>query len=247
MKIAIVFYGQPRDYLKGYANIMNFMKNQECDFDFFYHCWSLNENQSYEHSPWRNIQTSIYKESIMEELKGLYNPISYEIENQSLIKFDTTYLNTIAYRNTKGLKLKNINNILYQLYSRNKSRNILHAYLLNHKVHYDFVLFTRFDIGIMPQLKLSELDKTKTYVSDILLPRKIIPDNCILTPTPIFLKWGAIYENLQFLLNNKLLEERVRMLNENLEINAEELIFASYILHYGNTDNILYFKGGNLN
>ena len=36
MNIAVVLYGQPRDYIKGYNNIMKFIKTQDnCKFDFF--------------------------------------------------------------------------------------------------------------------------------------------------------------------------------------------------------------------
>ena len=42
MNIAVVLYGQPRDYIKGYNNIMEFYKNQEnVIFDFFYHLSKL--------------------------------------------------------------------------------------------------------------------------------------------------------------------------------------------------------------
>ena len=35
MNIAIVLYGQPRDFLKGYENINNIIKNNiNCKFDF---------------------------------------------------------------------------------------------------------------------------------------------------------------------------------------------------------------------
>jgi hypothetical protein len=50
MRVAVVLYGQPRDYVKGYNSIMSFIKTQEgCEFDFFYHVWKLNENEEYIH------------------------------------------------------------------------------------------------------------------------------------------------------------------------------------------------------
>ena len=46
MRVAVVLFGQPRDYLKGYNNTMAFIKQQkDCKFDFFYHTWKLNENE----------------------------------------------------------------------------------------------------------------------------------------------------------------------------------------------------------
>jgi hypothetical protein len=250
MNIAIVLYGQPRDYLKGYNNIIAFIKTQKnCKFDFFYHTWKLNKNESYKCSPWRNIDTNnlIYHENIINNLQELYNPISYEISNQNELDFDDLlYKNTIAFNNTRGLKINNINNILYQMYSRNKARNLLYEYLnkIDNTIHYDFVMILRFDINIMPEVNLNEMDTSKTYISDIHYPRKVIPDNCIITPTKIFLEWFNIYETLKDILDNADLLKNLHILNEDLHINAEELILAKYIFHYKNFINIRYFKGG---
>jgi hypothetical protein len=250
MKIAVVLYGQPRDYIKGYNNIMEFVKKQkDCNFDFFYHCWKLNENEEYKHSPWQNINknTLVYKETIIADLQKMYNPISYEIENQNQVTFDDSlYKNTIAFNNSKELQLyNNIDNTLFQMYSRNKARNLLNSYLKKNDVYYDFVIFLRFDIGIMPEINLTELDNSKTYISNFHYPRKIMADNCIITSTKIFIEWFNIFEELNHILDNVMLVQELHILNEKLSINAEELIFAKYIFHYKNTDNIMYFRGGN--
>jgi hypothetical protein len=247
MKIAIVLFGQPRDYVTGYNNIMNFIKQHtDCSFDFFYHCWTLNEGQSYNTSPWRKIDknTLIYKNEIITDLQNLYNPCLCEYENQNQVSFDDSiYKNTIAYNNTSGLALSNIDNTLFHMYSRNKARNLLDTYLkkMDYKIHYDFVIMMRFDIGFIPKINLNELNISYTYLSDMHLPRNIIPDIFIITPTKIFLEWFNIYESLNYTLNNKGLYENMLSLNEKLYINAEELIFAKYIFHYKNTDNIKYF------
>jgi hypothetical protein len=250
MNIAFVLYGQPRDYIKGYNNIMDFCKKQvDCKFDFFYHCWILNENETYNHSPWRNINKNelSYKKNTVNDLKQMYNPISYKIENQNEITFDESlYKNTLAYNNIEdNKKILNINNTLFQLYSRNKARNLLDIYLKNNNnVNYDFVITLRFDINVMPLLQFNILDKTKVYVSNTLYPRKIIPDNCIISPTRIFLEWFNIYDMINEILDNKSLFDDLRSLKESLEINPEELILAKYIFQYKNIDNILYFQGG---
>ena len=130
------------------------------------------------------------------------------------------------------------------MYSRNKARNLLHTYLIDNKIYYDCVMTMRFDLCIIPDVNLNEIDITKTYVSNIHYPRHTIPDNCIITSTKIFLEWFNIYEMLKDILDNKNLLENIHILKEDLNINAEELIFAKYIFHYKNTDNIRYFKGG---
>jgi hypothetical protein len=253
MHIAIVLYGQPRNYLKGYHNITEFIKTQyNCTFDFFYHCWVLNENETYKHSPWRNISSSdlCFNTNTSIELQKLYKPISHEIENQNDVMFEPSiYKDTIAFNNnTDKNLLNNINNTLFQMYSRNKARNILDRYLekMGETVHYDFVMMLRFDISNMPSIQFNELDKLKVYISNIHCPRKIIADNCIIAPIPIFLQWFNIYDRLKDIINNTQLLEDIIKLNETIYINAEELIFAKYIFQYKNTDNISYFNGGNI-
>jgi hypothetical protein len=101
MKIAIVLFGQPREHIKGYNAIMSFInKHKDCEFDFFYHCWKLNENEEFKHSPWRRIDRNklIFTENILTELQELYKPILYEVENQNNIMFDDIlYRDTLAF------------------------------------------------------------------------------------------------------------------------------------------------------
>jgi hypothetical protein len=189
MNIAIVLYGQPREHIKGYNNILEFMnKNKDCKFDFFYHCWKLNENGYYSGSSWRPIDknTLVYNENVIPELQNLYNPIAYEVDNQSDCMVDESYYQgTMAFNNTAEYKIPNIPNTLFQMYSRNMARKVLNAYLekINNKEKYDFVISLRFDIGVLPDLNMNELDKSKVYVSSNLCPRKILPDLMLIMPT----------------------------------------------------------------
>jgi hypothetical protein len=248
MRVACVLYGQPRDYIKGYNNIMQFYKNQEnVIIDFFYHCWVLNPGEEYKISPWRNIDknTLCYTENIEESIKKLYNPICYEYELQKT--FDATkYKNTIAYNNTKHrqVHVNNISNVLSQMYSRNKARNLLDTYIKNTNTCYEFVIMPRFDMPAMPNLKLIDLDNSKTYVADIHRPRNIIPDCNFIIPTKSFLEWFNIYEELTDILDNENLLKNIRSLGETIYINAEEILLAKYILQHNNLDNIVYVKGG---
>jgi hypothetical protein len=246
MRVACVLYGQPRDYIKGYNNTIEFYKNQEnVIVDFFYHCWVLNPGTEYKTSPYREINknTLSYAENIEESIKKLYNPICYEYEVQKTFNA-TKYENTIAYNNTTGLAVGNISNTLSQMYSRNKARNLLDAHIKNTNTYYDFVIMQRFDTLSMPNLKLTKLDKSKTYVSNFHRPRNIIPDCNFIIPTNTFLQWFNIYEELTDILDNESLLKIIHSLGENIAINGEELIFAKYILHHKNLDNIEYVDGG---
>lgn len=250
MKIAVVLYGQPRNYLKGYNNIMELIKlQQDCKFDFFYHCWTINENETYKHSSWRSYDNNdfIYNENVNAELQKLYNPIVHEIENQSNTTLDDSlYKNTIAFNNTNRDLLNNVNNTLFQIYSRNKARNVLHTYLekMDNKVHYDFVMTLRFDISVVPEIRFNELNKTNVYISNLHCPRKIMPDNCIVAPQNVYLEWFNIYDTLKTTLNNPQLMQNIINLREEYMVGVEQIVLAKYILHYQNMDNVSYFKGG---
>jgi len=245
MRVACVLYGQPRDYLKGHTKITNYFLEENVTVDFFYHCWTLNTGEKYKASPWRKIDDTYYNENMLEQLNDLYKPISCEYENQSEVVFDeSNYKDTLVFKNTQRAKIDNINNTLYQLYSRNKARNLLDQYIKRTSIHYDLVVMTRFDIGTMPDLRLSEMDVSRTYISNTHFPRKIIADMCIIAPVDVFLEWFNIYEELTSILDNRSLLEQVQSFRETIDINPEELIFAKYILHYKNMENISYFKGG---
>jgi hypothetical protein len=46
IKLAFVLSGQPRNYIKGYNDIKEFLSNQEdIQVDFFYHCWIIDKNE----------------------------------------------------------------------------------------------------------------------------------------------------------------------------------------------------------
>jgi len=250
MKVAFLMYGQPRNYLSGYNVIKKFLSNQnDANVDFFYHCWTINNDEKYPASPWRNIHQNelYYRENTIEHLKELYNPIAFEYEVQKL-NFDVIpeLMNTNVYKNTcEPCKLNTIN-VISQMYSRNKVRNLLDKYTKETNITYDCVILTRFDITMdihyLPNLKLNNLDLSKIHVSNSLRPRKIFSDNFIISPLSVFLKWFNIYEELLNYIDNTELLETVKSLGEGIAINPEELVFSKYILHYKNVDNIIYLS-----
>ena len=236
MKIAVVLYGQPRDYMKGYKNIMRFIQSQEAGADFFYHAWTIGPDDRYEASKWRPIPATDleYKGDVAARLKVLYKPVLHECEPSRDFAVNP-YMDTLAYRNTvTPAKIRNMGNVLSQMYSRNRARNLL----LKSEAKYDYVIMTRFDLDFSPDILLKELDPSKIYVSAAHCPRKIMPDNFILAPKEIVLKWFA--EGLAEILDDERLSEKIRGFGERLEINPEELLFAQYVFHYGDLDRIVY-------
>jgi len=243
-KIAFCLYGQPREYLKGYhTNRILKERYPEIGVDYYYHTWikdNLAGDQYYEASEWRNISSDELKigQDTIKKINDLYHPVDYSYDeprnfSQDKLKDSLCYLNTV---NPK--KISNINNILSQMYSRNKVRDLLSRNLINNK--YDFVISTRFDYTKELTLNLNEIDISKVYVSDSHHPRKIFPDNFILTGVDNYLDIFNMYNNLEKIVNNKTLEIRMKENGENLEFNAEELLFANFLYYFKNIDNVNY-------
>lgn len=244
MKIAICLYGQPRDYNAGFANINKFINMQtNVTVDFFYHAWTLHEGDVYCAGPWRNIDKNqlTYKPNVIAELNNLYHPVAHSYENQINTFDEKLYINTIAYNNTLDQKCKNnINNVLSQMYSRNKVRNTFNDYIVKNNVHYDTVMMCRFDYNECINVDLNNIDLSKVIAGYMHLPRAIFPDCCLIMPSNIFLDWFNIFENLHIILNNAELQIIINKYNERHLINPEEIIFANYLFHNKTVDNIVY-------
>jgi len=241
MICAIALYGQPRDYQTGFYNISSFIKlNDGIQFDFFFHCWTLEGDNTYNYSPWRNVDLKSISnnDNIIPSLINLYNPTKYEYENQRTSFIDLS--GTIAINNITGLKYKNINNTLSQMYSRNKVRNLINDYVYTNSIRYDFVIMTRFDYPHQINLNVKHLDNSNTYVSDVHRPRNIIADNFIICPLYTFLNWMNIYDDIINIVNNTAICDTVKRYGEKLEINPEELLFAKYLYDNRNLDKIVY-------
>lgn len=132
MKIAYVLSGQPRNFTKGYEIISGFLKKQSnIEVDFFFHCWTLTETQTYKTSPFRNISTRDieYKNSIKDDLLRLYTPKAYIFEEQKENFNEIDYSNTLAYNQTPNWLKTNTYNMLSNFYSRTKSRDVFQEYI----------------------------------------------------------------------------------------------------------------------
>jgi hypothetical protein len=273
--VAICIYGQPRNYKDGFKKINEILDiNKNINFDFFYHCWIIDDNEQFNVSPWRDIsnkeKTMIDKDIIINDLLELYKPIYYEYEYSIDFDINNTINNktdiyktncknididinqfdiksSLAYNNTKNTKhygqdiyLKhNENNILSQLYSRNKVRNLLFSY--DNKDKYDMVIMTRFDnVNDLPPFDFRNKHINKVYVSNMRKSRNILPDVFIVSPLSYFLTWFDIYNNLKYVINNEEIDKKMNEQGEELIINAEELILSSYLLNY-DFNNIVFY------
>lgn len=233
MRVAIVLYGQPRNFQEGYRNIqMLCQRNQGCKFEFYYHCWILPHGKSFQTSPWRKIDPShlIYQDDTKIKLEGLYHPVLCEYTDQSTIVHSAPSEYTFV---------NNDKNILDQMYSRAKARNLL----IESGRTYDRIIMTRFDINTPIHLDILSSDDS-VYVQSYHLPRKIFADHTCMSTQEVFYVWFDLYDRIFDFQKDDKLKDLVESYHEHISINAEELIFASYLFHFKSLDRIKYFNGG---
>ena len=247
VKIAYCLYGQPRNLEEGYKTISKFVENY--DVDFYYHTWVLeNNNDLYEHSGHRhiNINEIKYDENIIEKINSLYKPNAYLAELSKSFNdiIDDEFMNSIAYKNTNIYDRNNnrISNTLSNFYSKQQVRNLFYDKITKENREYDFVITSRFDMLKYNNVNLDMIDNKKNYFSDIHLPRYIFSDHILLLGVDNFLKLYDVYDNLHNLINNEELNKIIDNYNEKLVIVPEQLLFANYLFHFKNLDNVIYIN-----
>jgi len=247
MEIAICLYGQPRNYEAGYHNILKFIElNTEHKFTFFIHCW-IDDNIKLEASPWRKIDentliisdSNIVKNDILEK----YKPENFIFEKPKK-EFECEYEIKISkvFEKSPEQAKKNYRNILSQMYSRNMVKNLLENYSEKKNKKYDFVVAMRMDFCRTIDFKISEAKKGKVYVSNILYPRKIMPDNLSISPQDVFENWFNMYVNIPNIINNKSMIDIMDSIKEPLTFNMEQIVMANYLHYNYSVDDIVYHK-----
>lgn len=235
MRIAYCLYGQPRDYNVGSRNLKTCVDaNPSVTFDVYFHTWRIPSDEIYETSPWSTDANKRLKQDVNIEqiLVDLYCPVKYTIEDK--IVFDAhKFEDTIAYRNTSNpVKRNNMHNVLSQLHSR---MQVCKLFTDENKT-YDYVITTRFDRGLV-DFDLSKLDTTKVYVPDVLVPRCILPDICMLFPVETY---KLVFSNMFDVFNDKLIDALMKKHNETFEINAENIIFANYLKVHKDMNTVIF-------
>jgi hypothetical protein len=241
MKIALLLFGQPRDYMKGYHNIMSFIKQNKIEIDVFYHTWILDPQSRYDTCPWANTQPVYleYKEDIKTHLEKLYHPkrCEYELQRTDWI-IDT---DSLMYKNAnRPDNQRIIRNNISQVYTRTKVCSIFKEYIQDTGAEYDAAIMTRFDLQYHISIILKDHDLTKVIVGRMHLPRKIFPDHFIIAPVPVMLKWFSLYDKLPLLENSLEVCNKVIEYREICSHVSESIIFAKYLYDFNTLDNVLY-------
>lgn len=237
MRVGICLYGQPRNYKEGCKNIMEYInRNKDIEFDIFFHTWV--SDKKFEASPWRKINDEeliFEKEILMKDLIELYSPKKHIFENV-IDSFDTNFLKeSLIYKNTPSKHINNLYNTLSQMYSRNQVRNIFEEYINETNIHYDFVITTRFDCVKKIYFSFDQIDNKKAYVGSA--HKLLIPDIFIIAPINMYLKWMEVF-HLEKLMNDDLLEERLKKIGVGFELNPEQIITACFYYYFDEKDII---------
>lgn len=208
-KLALCMYGQTRDFLTGYSNLMKCLKclNMENEqIDVFFHTWKLEEGTEFEHASWptrtmrlnlKNIYTQ--QKDIEERILDLYKNVkAYCFE--SVKYFDTHDIqNTRFYRNSQVEIKENAKNILSQFYSRSKVFDLIENFVLTNNVHYDAIISSRFDAWDYSELVNEPYQYGKCFVTFESREPMFIGDNFLVLPQDIYFK---IFKNIYKKLNN---------------------------------------------
>jgi hypothetical protein len=245
MKIAYILSGQPRNFDKGYSIISKFLKKQtNIEVDFFFHCWTLTEKQTYKTSPWRNIgsQEVEYKNNIKDELLRLYSPKAYVFEDQRENFNEIQYPNTLAYKQSPETIKRNTYNTLSNFYSKSKAREVFLEYINLNDSKYDCIIYSRFDLHTEINLILNKLDLSYTYVPDLPIAKPLIPDYFIICPQSCFLTWFNFYNNFKNILDNRELNAIMEEKKMNIILNVEQIFTSSYLFHNKTFDRLVYSK-----
>jgi len=166
LKIALVFYGQPRiSNIESYNSIKkNLIDNYDCDV--YIHTWWSKEDyinqKEYIKSPWSQATDLKVKENIDEILQNMYNPKVLKCEKikDFMEVSDNLKMVPNAYNN------------ISQMYTINEASKLIENY-----EQYNFIIKLRLDIVLYKIPKLEELDKNKTYVIDTHVGREVFNDN----------------------------------------------------------------------
>lgn len=175
LKIALVFYGQPRiSNIESYNSIkVQLLDRYDCDV--YIHTWwskeDFNNKMYYMKSPWSQTQDLEVKDNVDEILKHMYNPKVIKCEG----------IKSFSEVNEKLKYFPNAYNTISQMYTINEASKLVKDF-----EKYDFIIKLRLDLIIYKIPQLESLDKNLTYVIDTHVGREVFNDNIWILSTKHF-------------------------------------------------------------
>jgi hypothetical protein len=225
MKIAAIFFGQPR-----FVNNHHCFKTQEArifsqgDVDVFAHLWEPDES-GYKFSTWaRMYQCPSFKNDI-EVFKEKWQPKVLVTETQRPFSNPKVFeIVKDQFYMTSGWDAAehNFNIMLSHLYSLEKSIEIFENHVKETKTEYDFVVFLRTDLCIWDFPKFTELEKDYFFLSSI-FAEEFFPDKCFVT-NPKYVKGLKTYSYI--------LDEENKETLKEIKGDAEHFKRESFLKHF---------------
>lgn len=248
MRVALCFFGQPRQARKGLATFRELMQRNanDVEFDVYFHAWNDPSQTRYAASPWRNIpeEDLVVDPHIIDFLVDAYRPVAHLADlPRTTFDIDVPGLHASPFWKHSSPTLQaNLVNTLSQLYSRQKVRDLV----VEHGRQYDLIIASRFDFLRPVAVQLACLDSSKLYVSDMHVPRPIFPDNLMITSPDLFMSMFNSYSDLpEILFSPPLLHLLWHVHGEAPNLSTETLLFAAFLHHFGSrtTDLVVYTPG----
>jgi len=242
MKIALVLHGQPRNYAKGFEHL-NRELISKYDCDVFGHTWWSKDmiGTKYDTAPWAPQNYEI-ENNLDVNLIKLYKFKSVRIESPKQFIPTKTYNVSIAENHDKIY-----NSLCSRFYSLKESIDLLQRYQYSNRAKYDFVILTRYDIGLYAELpNLNSLDNNLIYVSNMHENRKYVFNDLFWIVGKNIKVFKTIYYNLDKIYNTlgNFTEEQKIMINYDDEVlqwfrfNGEEII-ATHLINNGIINNVV--------
>lgn len=163
MKIALCFYGQPRNVTESYDLIKSNIIDQNGIEDIFIHTWWRPEFKTKDYRV--NTESGPFvhlREEDLQFLKSNYLPKKILIQNDKEVKFHNESLIT-----SHIMPYASLDRIFPSFYSRFQTFKLLKEYELDKKIKYDNVCIIRTDTKVKIPIKISELDLSKINVNSI--------------------------------------------------------------------------------
>ncbi|NVM34351.1 MAG: hypothetical protein HWN81_02070 [Candidatus Lokiarchaeota archaeon] len=194
MKVALVFFGQPRfiHNPNPYESNKNFILDKY-ETDVYCHAWFSEKDSEYDFSCWSTLKECPVEKDSIEHIKKLYNPKKIQVDEPRKFEFsEDTFeiLNEISKNIGKShiFTKDTYSNVLSQSCSIERALR-----LIENKEQYDFIILSRYDNQIFEFPDLHRLSKKDMYVSHI---HNRFPDMLIFFG-PCLLESMCYYSNIE--------------------------------------------------
>jgi len=164
MKIALCFYGQPRNVTESFDLIKENLIDTNKIEDVFIHTWWRPE---FKLNPSYKVNTDsgppvILREEDLQFMRDKYSPRKILIENDKEIKFHSPELITSHLKPYASL-----DRIFPSFYSRMKAFSLLKEYESQFNTKFDDVCIIRTDTKVKIPIKIKDLDLSKMNINSI--------------------------------------------------------------------------------